>query len=103
MDKSDFFKHAQSIDIFRLVGDVLVYETEIENGQLSIKIVYCDIFNVPVIYFLAFENDRLLSCDESWKQILNEKDSFVGALSFEQAKGLTFGSRSSLGTFQPFF
>ena len=29
-------------------------------------------------------SDKLLSCDQCWKTIFAEQDSFVGALSFEQ-------------------
>ena len=33
---------------------------------------------------LIKDSDTLLSCDECWKLVFDEQDSFVGAISFEQ-------------------
>ena len=100
MDKPDFLSQASEIDGFRVVDDVLMYETEIEPLRLVVKVVYCEIYKVPVVYFLAFKrytlqsvmlvptdwwfSDTLLSCSDCWTEIFDEKDSFAGAISFEQ-------------------
>merc|ERR1711935_484594 len=84
MNKTDFLRQASEIDVFRVVDDVLIYETETEPLRLVVKIVHCEVYNVPVVYFLAFRSDTLLSCDECWKLVFDEQDSFVGAISFEQ-------------------
>ena len=61
MDKTDFLSQASEIDGFRVVDDVLIYETEIEPLRLVVKVVYCEIYNVPVVYFLAFKRYILQS------------------------------------------
>ena len=54
MNRTDFLRQASEIDVFRVVDDVLIYETETEPLRLVVKIVHCEVYNVPVIYFLAF-------------------------------------------------
>ena len=68
------------------VDEDTVEASSSSQSDFKLKIVFCEVFSVPTIYFtLKNPSGTLVSCDEIWDNVFKEDSTnFIGKISIEQ-------------------